>query len=114
MKKSRFSEERIIRILEEQQARLPVAEICRRHVISDATFYTWRSGFGGMAVSDVRRLKAPDDENRKLKKLLAEAMLDVATLRDALGQNSDAQRTENSCEFGHRGRRTILSVSRAG
>ena len=68
MKKSRFSKERIIRILEEQQGRLSVAEICRRHGISDATFYTWRSGFGGMAVSDVRRLKAPDEENRKLKK----------------------------------------------
>ncbi|MFD1304194.1 IS3 family transposase [Methylobacterium marchantiae] len=86
MKKSRFSEEQIIGILKEQQAGLPVAEICRRHGISDATFYTWRSRFGGMEVSDARRLKALDEENRKLKKLLAEAMLDVATLREALGK----------------------------
>ena len=62
-------------------------EICGRHGISDATFYTWRSRFGGMEVSDARRLKALDEENRKLKKLLAEAMLDVATLREALGKN---------------------------
>ena len=87
MKKSRFSEEQIIGILKEQQAGLPVAEICRRHGISDATFYTWRSRYGGMEVSDTRRLKALDEENRKLKKLLAEAMLDVATLPDALGKN---------------------------
>ena len=75
------------RFLKEQHAGLPVAEICRRHGISDATFYTWRSRFGGMEVSDARRLKALDEENRKLKKLLAEAMLDVATLREALGKN---------------------------
>ena len=87
MKKSRFSDEQIIGILKEQQAGLPVTEICRRHGISDATFYTWRSRFGGMEVSDARRLKALDEENRKLKKLLAEAMLDVATRREALGKN---------------------------
>ena len=87
MKKSRFSEEQIIGILKEQQAGLPVAEICRRHGISDATFYTWRSRFGGMEVSDARRLKALDEENRKLKKRPAEAMLGVATLREALGKN---------------------------
>jgi len=103
MKKSRFSEEQIIGILKEQQAGLPVAEICRRHGISDATFYTWRSRYGGMEVSEARRLKALDEENRKLKKLLAEAMLDVATLREALGKTSDARRTENSRELGHRG-----------
>ena len=77
MKKSRFSEEQIIGVLKEQQAGMPVAEICRRHGISDATFYTWRSRYGGMEVSDARRLKALEEENRKLKKLLAEAMLDV-------------------------------------
>ena len=70
MKKSRFSEEQIIGILKEQQAGLPVTEICRRHGISDATFYTWRSRYGGMEISDARRLKALDEENRKLKKLL--------------------------------------------
>ena len=87
MKKSRFSEDQIIGILKEQQAGLPVAEICRRHGISDATFYTWRSRYGGMEVSDARRLKTLDDENRRLKKLLAEAMLDVSTLREALRKN---------------------------
>ena len=87
MKKSRFSEEQIIGILKEQAAGLPVAEICRKHGISDAAFYTWRSRYGGMEVSDARRLKVLDDENRRLKKLLAETMLDVATLREALGKN---------------------------
>lgn len=87
MKKSRFSEDQIIGILKEQQAGLPVTEICRKHGISDATFYTWRSRYGGMEVSDARRLKTLDDENRRLKKLLAEAMLDVSTLREALAKN---------------------------
>ncbi|GJE72102.1 IS3 family transposase ISMex1 [Methylorubrum podarium] len=87
MKKSRFSEEPIVGILKKQRAGLPIAEICRRHGISDATFDTWRSRSGGMEVSDARRPKALDEENRKLTKLLAEAMLDVATLREALGKN---------------------------
>jgi len=87
MKKSRFSEEQIIGILKEHQAGIMVAEICRKHGISDATFYTWRSKYGGMEVSDAKRLKSLEEENRKLKKLLAESMLDVATLREALGKN---------------------------
>ena len=85
MKKSRYSEEQIIAVLKEHQAGIPVADLCRKHGISDATFYNWRSRFGGMEVSDARRLKSLEDENRKLKKLLAESMLDVATLREALG-----------------------------
>ena len=87
MRKSRFTEEQIIGVLKEHQAGLPVAELCRKHGISDATFYGWRSRYGGMEVSDARRLKALEDENRRLKKLLAEAVLDVATLREALGKN---------------------------
>ncbi len=87
MRKSRFSEEQIINVLKEQQAGIPVAELCRKHGISDATFYTWRTKYGGMEVSDVRKLKSLEDENRRLKKLLAESMLDVATLREALGKN---------------------------
>ncbi|MET4702278.1 putative transposase [Constrictibacter sp. MBR-5] len=87
MKKSRFSEEQIIAVLKEHQAGIAVTDLCRKHGISDATFYNWRSRCGGMEVSDARRLKALDDENRKLKKLLAESMLDVATLREALGKN---------------------------
>ena len=87
MRKSRFSEEQIINVLKEQQAGVPVADLCRKHGISDATFYTWRRKYGGMEVSDTRKLKAVEEKNRKLKKLLAEAMLDVATLREALGKN---------------------------
>jgi putative transposase len=81
------SEEQIITVLKEHQAGIAVADICRKHGISDATFYNWRNRYGGMEVSDARRLKALEDENRKLKKLLAESMLDVATLREALGKN---------------------------
>ena len=87
MRKGRFSEEQIITVLKEHQAGIQVVELCRKHGISDATFYTWRTKYGGMAVSDARKLRALEDENRKLKKLLAEAMLDVATLREALGKN---------------------------
>ena len=87
MRKSRFSEEQIINVLKEQQAGIPVADLCRKHGISDATFYTWRTRYGGVEVSDARKLKLVEEENRKLKKLLAEAMLDVATLREALGKN---------------------------
>ena len=87
MRKSRFSEEQIIGILKEHQAGMPVADLCRKHGISDATLYTWRSKYGGMEVSDARKLKALQDENRRLKKLLAESMLDVATLREMMGKN---------------------------
>ncbi len=87
MKRSRFSEEQIIGILKEHQAGLTAAEICRRYGISDATFYNWRSKYGGMEISEAKRLKALEDENRKLKKLLAELMLDVATLKELLGKN---------------------------
>jgi putative transposase len=87
MKKSRYSEEQIIAVLKEHQAGIPVAELCRKYGISEATFYNWRSRYGGMEISDARRLKGLEEENRKLKKLLAESMLDVATLREALGKN---------------------------
>ena len=87
MRKSRFSEEQIIGILKEQQAGLPVAELCRKHGISDATFYTWRSKYGGLEVSEAKRLRTLEGENRKLKRLLAEQMLDAATLREMLGKN---------------------------
>jgi putative transposase len=82
MKCSRFSEEQIIAILREQEAGAKTVEVCRKHGISDATFYKWKAKYGGMEVSDTRRLKALEDENTKLKKLLAEAMLDNAMLRD--------------------------------
>ncbi len=86
MKKSRFTEDQIIGVLKEHQAGIPTAELCRKHGISDATFYNWRSRYGGMEISDARRLKSLEDENRRLKKLLAESMLDVATLKEALGK----------------------------
>ena len=82
MKKSRYTEEQIIGILKQHQAGLGAKELCRKYGISDATFYKWRSRYGGMEVSDARRLKALEDENAKLKKLLAEAMLDNAMLKD--------------------------------
>ena len=72
---------------EERQAGLPAAELCRKYGVSGATFYKWRSKYGGMEVSDARKLKGLEDENRRLKKLLAESMLDVATLRELLAKN---------------------------
>ena len=87
MKRSRFSEEQIIGILKEHQAGLGAKELCRKRGISDATFYKWRSKYGGMEVSDARRLKTLESENAKLKKMLAEQMMDVATLKEMLGKN---------------------------
>jgi putative transposase len=82
MKRSRFTEEQIIAILREQESGAKTADVCRKHGISDATFYKWKAKFGGMDVSDARRLKVFESENAKLKKLLAEAMLDNAMLKD--------------------------------
>ena len=87
MKRSRFSNEQIIGILKENQAGLSALELCRKYGISDATFYTWRKKYGGMEVSEARRLKSLEEENAKLKRLLADAMLDVSTLREMLGKN---------------------------
>ncbi len=86
MKGSRFKEDQIIAILGEQEAGMKTADVCRKHGISGATFYKWKAKYGGLEVSDARRLKALEDENRKLKKLLAEAMLDNAMLKDLNGK----------------------------
>lgn len=87
MKRSRFSQEQIIGILKEHQAGLCAAELCRKHGISNATFYKWRSKHGGMEVCEAKRLRALEEENAKLKRLLAESMMDIPTLREMLGKN---------------------------
>ena len=85
MKKSRFTEEQIIGFLRQAEAGMPIKELCRKGGYSDATFYKWRSKFGGMDVSDAKRLKELESENGKLKKLLAEAHLDIYALKSVFG-----------------------------
>ena len=86
MKRSKFTEEQIIAILREQEAGAKTAEVCRRHGISGATFYAWKAKFGGMEVSDAKRLRVLEEENARLKRLLADTMLDNAGLKDLLSK----------------------------
>ena len=87
MRRSRFTEEQIIAILREQETGVKTADVCRKHGISPATFYKWKAKFGGLGVSDVARLRTLEDENGKLKRLLAESLLDVTVLKDLLAKN---------------------------
>jgi putative transposase len=87
MKHARFSEEQIIGILKEAESGTKVAELCRRHGISDATFYTWRSKYGGLEISEMRRLRQLEEENRRLKSIVADQALDIRALKDVLAKN---------------------------
>lgn len=86
MKPKRFTEEQIIGILKQAQAGVRVVDLCRTHGISDATFYNWRTKYGGMEVSDAKRLKQLEDENKKLKQLLAETLLENKAIKDVLSK----------------------------
>jgi len=87
MRKSKFTDERIIAILAEQERGMKTEEVCRTHGISPATFYKWKAKFGGMDVSDARKLKSLETENARLKRLLADQMLDNVILKDLLGKS---------------------------
>jgi putative transposase len=87
MRRSRFTEEQLIAVLREHGAGTKTADLCRKHGISDATLYKWKAKYGGLGVSEAARLRALEDENRRLKKLLAEAVLDNAALKDLLAKN---------------------------
>ena len=97
MKRSRFTEEQIIGILKEHEAGVSVSDLCRKHGVSDASIYKWKAKFGGMDVSEAKRLRSLEDENGKLKRLLADAMLDNVALKDYLEKNGNARCRAGSC-----------------
>ena len=91
MKRSGFSEEQIIGVLREHEAGAKAADLCRKHGISEGTLYNWKAKYGGLEVSEAKRLKTLEEENAKLKRLLADAMLDAAALKDLLAKNGEAR-----------------------
>ena len=97
MKRKRHTEEQIIAILKEHEAGLKTAELCRKHGISEASFYSWKAKYGGLEISEAKRLNGLESENGRLKKLLADAMLDNAALKDLLAKNGDARRQARGC-----------------
>lgn len=109
MKRSRFSEEQIIAVLREQEAGSSTADVCRKHGVSSATFYKWKATYGGMDVSQARKLKVLEDENARLKRLLADAMLDNAVLKEVASETGEACRSPEGC----RGCSTDLRHQRA-
>ena len=112
MKRSRFNEEQIIAILKEQEAGMATAEVCRRHGISSATFYKWKSKFGGLEVSEARRLRSLEEENSRLKKLLAEAMLDNAVLTRRAAQSTIWHQNDGNARRQAGSRRPCSGASR--
>src|SRR4029453_7018270 len=92
MKRNRFTDEQIIGILKEHEAGTPVSELCRKHGVSDASIYKWKAKYGGMDVSEAKRLRTLEEENTRLNPLLADAMIDKAALKDLLGKTPAAER----------------------
>ena len=86
MRKRRFEEEQIIRILKEAESGVPAKDLCRKYNVSDATFYNWRMKYGGLELGDAKRLRVLEDENRRLKKLLTESVLEIAAIKDVLSK----------------------------
>ena len=97
MKKTRFSDEQIIAVLREQEGGMKTADVCRKHGISSATLYAWKAKYGGMDVSQARKLKVLEEENGRLKRLLADAMLDNAVLKEVAGKTGEARRSAKGC-----------------
>ena len=97
MKRARFTEEQIIGVLREHEAGAKTSDLARKHGVSEATIYNWKAKFGGMDVSEAKRLRQLEDENAKLKRLLADAMLDGSALRELLSKNGRARRQARSC-----------------
>jgi putative transposase len=87
MKKVRYSEDQIIGVLKEAEAGMPIAELCRKHGISDATYYNWKAKYGGMTVSEAKKLKQLEDENRRLKQIVADLSLDNQALKAVISKN---------------------------